>query len=129
MSRPVSSNFKDAAFPAQTGEVILPLLDITHAELTEDIHVVANDEQIVSNGTTYTPFPFQITCPSDKSDEIPQSTLVIDNVDRSIQLALKSIPGKVVNGVGILFVEIFFNQGKYGIHLLLLPGLRTRRTC
>jgi hypothetical protein len=90
MARIVSTEYKRAAFAAQTDEVALTLLELTHPDLTAPVYIVNNDEEIVSNGKTYLPFPFQPTWPTDKGDELPQASLVIDNIDRSIQLALKA---------------------------------------
>jgi hypothetical protein len=81
----------------ETGEVFLPLLTITHSTLPQPIRVVRNLTDVVSRGNTYTAFPFQITWPQDREDQLPQVSLAIDNVDRTIGLALRSIRGRGPN--------------------------------
>lgn len=91
MSRSLSSLAKQSLFAQETGEVFLLLLTINHASLAQPIRVVNNLENVVSGGNTYIAFPFQITLPQDREDQPPKMRLAIDNVDRSIVTAVRTL--------------------------------------
>lgn len=93
MSRTVSSVFQAAARAQETGEALLALISITHATISGGpLRFVQNMQDLVSNGSTYTAFPFQITLPDDTDDGLAKVTLKIDNVDRSIATAIRRMP-------------------------------------
>jgi hypothetical protein len=77
---PVTDNFRQAVYAAQTEKVFLILLKIEHADLPEPILVVHNGEDIVSNGETYQACAFGLVMPDDKDDAPPRATIQIDNV-------------------------------------------------
>lgn len=93
MPRPLSTALKAALYAQQTGEVILAKTTITHASIIGGPLRVVNDLQnFVSQGNTYVALPFQVTLPADGEDGRPTVRLVIDNVDRSMVTAIRSIP-------------------------------------
>ena len=61
--RTLSSAAQAAVFAAQTGEAFLVLLELNHADLATPIRVTSDAVATVSNGDTYTPFPFFISLP------------------------------------------------------------------
>lgn len=64
------------------------LLDITHADLTGPLRLVNSRTDVVSNGNTYSSFPFDIVLP-DADGETPQkASLKIDNINREIYEAI-----------------------------------------
>jgi len=67
------------------------LLSITPASGDEVIHLVNNNEPVVSNGITYIPYPFSLTLPLDTGDKIPTITLTIDNVDQMLVDAIREL--------------------------------------
>jgi len=77
----------------ETGEAFLVLLTIDHDDLTAPIRVVNNHENITSNGNEFIAFPFEIELPGAGGDSLPEVTLRIDNVDRQIVQAIRSISG------------------------------------
>lgn len=91
MSRSVSAGFKEAVFAQETGEVFLILVTITHTDLPDPIRVVNNSENINSRGQTFIAYPFEITLPTDTENGNPRATLKIDNVDREIVRAVRTI--------------------------------------
>lgn len=91
MARNLSVEARRALFAQETKTVFLLLLTITHPSFTPPIRVVNNTKSIVSNGETYAAFPFEIVLPDERDDSLPQMTLRIDNVDRAIVKALRSI--------------------------------------
>lgn len=89
--RPLSSVARRALFAQETDQVFLLLLTIAHPSLTASIRCVDNTEDIVSRGETYIAFPFEITLPDERDETPPRMRLRIDNVDRSIVQAVRTI--------------------------------------
>ncbi len=93
MARSTSALFKTMANAPETGEVLLALVTIDSPYIIGGpLRVVQNLEDIVSNGNTYTAFPFEVTLPEDVDEGPAKVTLSLDNVDRSIVTAIKGIP-------------------------------------
>lgn len=74
----------------ESGEVWLVLLTISNPGITT-IRVVNNTEDIVSRGNTYQAFPFEIELPGQDPDTPASARLRIDNVDKRIVEAVRSI--------------------------------------
>ena len=91
MSRSVSTVFKSAAFAQETGEALIVLVTIDHADLAAPIRVCSNSADVVSRGDTFLAFPFEITLPDDVEGQGPRASLIIDAVDQSIVQAVRSI--------------------------------------
>lgn len=90
---------REARAPAS--DLPLVLIEIHHADLASPILVVNNTVNVVSNGDTYTAFPFEISLPDSLEDAPPRARLRIDNVGREIGQAIRSIssPASVVISV------------------------------
>lgn len=80
-----------AMFAPETDEVFLRLLEINHDDWAQPFRLVQNSNDVVSNGNTYSQWPFQIEPPNDSAAEVSQVTLQLDNVDRTILAALRSV--------------------------------------
>ena len=95
MSRSVSATFQAAVNAQETSEVFLVLLEIYHADIgpPTTLYFVNNYEDVVSNGNTYTGFPFGINLPADIDDRLPEVQLSIDNIDRSIISEIRGLSG------------------------------------
>lgn len=99
MSRSVSNVLKNAANAANTSEAFLVLLTIEHASLAEPIRVTTDQidtlssgvKGVISNGVEYVGFPFEIILPDENENTLPRATLRLDNVDRTIVQAVRSI--------------------------------------
>lgn len=91
MSRSLSTAARAALYGPQTAEVFLHLLEIDHADLVTPIRLVDNTEDIVSNGDTYTAFPFSVSLPPDQEGELPRVQLVVDNVTQLLIAEVRSI--------------------------------------
>lgn len=91
MARSLSTAARAAAFAQQTSEAILCLLTISGTGIPSPIRVVNNQLDIVSRGSTYLACAFTITLPDERDDAPPRVTLLIDNVDRAIVLAVRSL--------------------------------------
>ena len=56
-------------------EALLWLLTITTTELNEPLYLVNNNEEIISNGQKYDPFPFEVLLPPDDGGK-PQNLVL-----------------------------------------------------
>lgn len=75
-----------------TGEVWMPLLTITHPSLQQPLYLANNNENIVSRGATFLGCPFQVNLPKEDGDQPGTATVSIDNVDRRIVDAVRTLP-------------------------------------
>lgn len=91
MSRSTTLTLRQAVNAQETDEVFLLLLTIDHAELGAPIRVVCDKADVTSGGDTYSQFAFQVSLPDDREDRPPRVTLRIDNVDRQIVQAIRTI--------------------------------------
>jgi hypothetical protein len=79
--RTLSTNARAALYAAQSDEVWLQLLTVEHSAIVTPIRIVANTENVVSRGDTYTAFPFEISIPATMAESVE---LVVDNVSREL---------------------------------------------
>lgn len=96
-----------AMFAQETDEVFLRLLEINHDDWAQPFRLAQNTNDVVSDGNTYSQWPFQIEPPNDSAAEVAQVTLQLDNTDRSILRALRSLrltPGKTFASVTFFLV-------------------------
>lgn len=93
MPRTLSSTARQAVYAAQTSEAFLVLLTLDHPDMVTPIRVSSDAVDTVSNGETYTAFPFQIAMPPDTEDAPPRVQLTIDAIDRSIIQAVRGLSG------------------------------------
>lgn len=76
-----------------TKEVLLAITTIDHPLIINGpLRIVQDLQDLVSNGHTYTAFPFQVTLPADTEDGLAKVVLRIDNVDQSIATTIRSLP-------------------------------------
>jgi hypothetical protein len=83
-----------AMLAQSTSEVFLELLTIDHADLAEPIRLCNNAVDVISNGETYSAFPFYAELPADEEDREPRCTLTVSNVDRTIVEAVRGLVGR-----------------------------------
>lgn len=80
-----------AALAAQeTDDVFLILVALTHETMSPQ-YFVNNTTDIVSQGIHYQAFPVDVLLPDDRDDEISRVRLTIDNIDRRVVEAVRSI--------------------------------------
>jgi hypothetical protein len=91
MSRSLSSAALQAIFAQETGEAVFFLVEIDHPDFVQPIRLVNNNENVISGGETYFAFPFDVSIPSEKSDELPSTQIRICNVDRQMIAALRAL--------------------------------------
>lgn len=90
--RAVSVNALRAMLAQETGEVFLVCITITHPSIVTQ-RLVNDAQPLVRTAGTYTPCPMQMTLPAQRSDQIPQVNLVIDNVDRTVLEQIRTVAG------------------------------------
>ncbi|TVQ82100.1 MAG: DUF1833 domain-containing protein [Micavibrio sp.] len=93
MSRSLSLSALDALNAQETGEVFLILLTIDHPSLSAPLRVTHDRRNTESRGEVFVAFPFDLELPEDSETLSAQARLSIDNIDRSIVAALRSIDG------------------------------------
>lgn len=76
-----------------TAVVWLILITIAHASLAAPIRVVANNENITSNGDLYVAWDFEIILPGEDPDNPTGAKLSIGNIDPVIIRSLREISG------------------------------------
>ena len=81
--RTLSSAMLQAIYAQETGVVPILLLTLSGPGITT-IRVTSDAVNTVSNGQAFAPFPFMLTLPDDRADQIPQARLTIDAVDQRI---------------------------------------------
>ena len=87
---PISDELKQEAW-ANSSDLPLILLTISHSSLSANICVVNNKVNVISNGIEYIGFPFDIVLPDSKEDSQPSAKLTICNVSREIGQAIRLI--------------------------------------
>ena len=91
MSRILSGPAQQALFAQETGDAFIVLLTISHDALAEPIRVTSDEVIAVSDGESFVPFPFDLVLPTDIDSKSYRAKLVIDNIDRSIVQAVRSL--------------------------------------
>lgn len=84
MSRNLSDAHIRAANAPDTGECWCTLLSINHASLEEPLNFTNVGEDVVSNGVTFSDYPFTVKIFNDDEEAQPTAQLMIDNVQRDI---------------------------------------------
>lgn len=79
MARDISDSFR-GELTADGGYSPIILLEIHHADLREPIRVVNDNQDFLHNGETYQAFRFEVALPNDEQNQLPQATLLMDNV-------------------------------------------------
>lgn len=91
MSRTLSTAAQRALNAAETDETFIVLLTLDHDDLSDPIRVTSDTVATESRGQTFVPFPFDLTLPDDLEGRAARARLVIDNIDRQIVLAVRSL--------------------------------------
>jgi len=86
----VDQAFRDAAYPAQTGEVFATLLTIEHADLASPILLTDAGENVTYGADLVDANGIEVTAPG-QSDEQPRGTIRVPNVDQSIGAVIDAL--------------------------------------
>ena len=91
MSRGLSSLMQQSLYAAETGEAFIILLTLSHDDMPAPVRVTSDEVTTVSNGESFVPFPFDIVLPNDIDSKSYRAKLTIDNIDRQIVQAVRSL--------------------------------------
>lgn len=80
-----------AILAAETDEVFLTCITVAHDDLAAPLRFVDDRAEVVRTAGTFLPFPFTITLPTDAEDELPQVRLAVDNVERELVVAVRTL--------------------------------------
>jgi hypothetical protein len=86
--RAISADGRAALYAAQSAEVWLQLLTITHDSIGTPIRLVSNTEAVTSRGDAYLAFPFELAIPATAQESVE---LIVDNVTRELIDEVRSI--------------------------------------
>lgn len=89
--RSVSDALKRSLYAQDTDDVLVILITIDHPDLEEPIRLCSNSVNVVSRGNVYVAYPFDLALAHDSDKQPPAARLTIDNVDRRIIAALRSL--------------------------------------
>lgn len=82
-------------YAQETGEIWLPMLQLTNAAWTGSEHLVSNIEPITHQGQVYEPFAFDVSAPSENENGDSSMAFVAENVSQTIMQRLRSASGPV----------------------------------
>ncbi len=94
--------FREAVYRPETGEIPVVLITLDHASLPDPIRVSTDNGQTfeingrtvrgtISNGFQFVYCPVTISLPDDSEETISEASIEIDNVERSVLAAVRSI--------------------------------------
>lgn len=86
----VSANFTNELYKPQTSIALFTLVEITHTQIST-IRLVDNNEAITYLTNTYSPMALTFEMPSESGELVTNASLQIDNIDRTVILALRTI--------------------------------------
>lgn len=103
MPRVLSERARRSLFSQETADVWVALLTISHPSIST-IRVCTGGADVTSSGQLFSAFPFSITLAGSSEDTIPAARLRIDNVDRRIVEAVRSVAAMDPISVGLALV-------------------------
>lgn len=80
-----------SAHAQETGEAWIVLMTVEHEAIETPIRVCTNNENVISNGETFLPLPFEIELPGEDPEQPARARVRIDNIDRIIVDTLRAI--------------------------------------
>lgn len=91
MARTIATTVINAFNAETTTQAFFALLEASHPDWAGTVRLVNDQTDVVSNGNTYTAFPFSVVLPADSDDESPRLRVAISNVTRLLVADLRSI--------------------------------------
>ena len=91
MSRSLSTLMQQSIYAAETGDAFIILLTLSHPDLPQSICVTSDEVTTTSNSVSFVPYPFDLVLPNDIDSKSYRAKLVIDNIDRAIVQAVRSL--------------------------------------
>jgi hypothetical protein len=94
-----------AMWSRESADAIIPLLTITHPEMTDILRFALHATNIVSRRELFLAFPFDLQMPSDSPDRPSQGQLSISNIDRRMTAYLESISSPPLVTIEIIMLS------------------------
>lgn len=84
--RNYSSNFKSSINQVSGGELPVMLVTLYHPDISGDdkVRIVADTQDVTSNGYIFTAFPVKITLPNDIENQVPRASVSIGNIGKDL---------------------------------------------
>ena len=82
MAKNYTTEFIRNANSTSAKEAALTALEISHADLTDPIRVVIDNQDLPHNGETFVAISAEVTWPDDKAQGQPRANITVDNVGR-----------------------------------------------
>lgn len=99
--RPIAPDTRDVLERQTAPDAMLPFITITHPNLSEPIRAVSDVLDYIWGGNTYVGIPFGFQLLND-DEAAPTTQITVQNVDRRLGQALRSLPGRARVRVDIL---------------------------
>lgn len=91
MAPPLSTTGEASVNAPSTGDVWAVFVTLAHADLSPSVLFCDLDADQARLGDTYTAREFTVTLPDESQDSLPQLSLTVQDVDRSLDSALTDI--------------------------------------
>lgn len=101
----VTTDFTEELYKPQSGIALFTLVEISHSNFDDTLYLVDNTESIDYGGDTYSPMALKFDIPNDTEELTNDTTLTIDNVDRSTILQLRKVSTTVKPTITISIVS------------------------
>jgi hypothetical protein len=93
--RALSPVFLNAIHGQESGEVLLPLVKLSHASFAADIRIVPDWQEITHDSEVYSPLAFEISLPDDTDEGIPVLRWSADNVSQELIVEIRKVTGPI----------------------------------
>lgn len=101
MSNILSPEVLAQLYGQESNDPFLTLLTLSHADF-DDIRLVNNTADVISNGLTYTAFPFKMTLPKDDGETNREVTIELDNTGLDLITAIRSVTDPIDVGIQLV---------------------------
>ena len=91
MPRNLSDVVKTAILAQQTDAAFWVLIELTHVTLATPLRFCSNNETLSRLGVDWFPAAFEVSLPSEESEQLSKTTLTIENIDRTLLDALRAL--------------------------------------
>lgn len=105
MPKNLSTSLKSNINTLSSTQHPLLLVEIHHPNLAMPIRLVNDKCDIVSNGDTYIPCPFNLTLPDESENSSPRATMEITNIGRALSAWVERTVGGKDAQVRVMIIQ------------------------
>lgn len=99
MSNQLSPQLLAQLYAQESSDPFLTLITLSHPSFPQDLRLVNNQENIVSNGNTFQAFPVRIQLPVDDGETVKEVLIEFDNVSLELIDEIRSVSSSERIGV------------------------------